>query len=175
MIGQSPAQAIANLLQTLQRCLSCVTDAVLHPAPVQGRGSDNYLRIGLGAAGGRLRGDGPAVLIFSEYVATEQLEGERRRWRAHAVGYACSLAQDDGHEYLSYHWHDQGPSHVRTPHLHLGAGAGLGWPLLVKAHLPTGVVLLPAIIELAIDLGARPLRADWRETLAVARAALAEA
>ena len=66
---------------------------------------------------------------------------------------------------LAYHWHPVGVSPVTAPHLHLGGqlmDVDVG-----KAHLPTGVVSLQAVLRLAIaDLGVAPLRDEWREVLA---------
>ena len=122
---------------------------------------------------GLLRGDGPRLLVTDCYLNTEETIEQPGRWRTRIAGYTFALLTSEGSEYLAYHLHEDSVSHVQTPHLHLGAGAALGWLPLVKAHLPTGAVLLPEVIALAIDLGARPQRADWRETLA--QAALAEA
>ena len=73
---------------------------------------------------------------------------------------------------LSYHWHPNGRSRVKTPHLHVG---GRTTPVdLSKAHLPTGFVTLPAVIRMTItEFGVEPLRADWRDVLAEAERALA--
>jgi len=79
------------------------------------------------------------------------------------------LLRDGGQEILAYHWHPEGRSHVGTPHLHLGAGAEIGWPGLQKVHLPTGLVILPDQIELAIGSGVHARRSDWRRVLDHAR------
>ncbi len=89
------------------------------------------------------------------------------------MSYAYFLLRDDGREILAYHWHPEGRSHVTTPHLHLGAGAEAGWPGLQKTHLPTGSVVLPDLVELAIGCGVAPRRRDWRGVVAGAREELA--
>lgn len=69
-------------------------------------------------------------------------------------------------EFLAFHWHPQ--SRVSWPHLHVRAGVE---PALATAHIPTGRVPLEDIVRMLIDdLGARPLRDDWRDVLALTRA-----
>lgn len=85
----------------------------------------------------------------------------------------CSLEDADGHEILAYHWHPEARSHVTTPHLHLGAGAGALRAELTKAHLATGPVSPTVLLALAIEsFGARPRRADWSVVLERSREAL---
>jgi len=43
---------------------------------------------------------------------------------------------------------------------------------LQKTHLPSGQILLPDLIELAIGAGARPRRADWQTVVNDTRAEL---
>ncbi len=81
-------------------------------------------------------------------------------------GYAYSLDDADGREILAYHWDPRRSSHVRRPHLHLGAGARLGREDLLGSHLPTGFVAVQDLLLFAIrDLGVRPLRPDWESVL----------
>jgi hypothetical protein len=90
------------------------------------------------------------------------VEDDPGRWQVRIVAYQYALLDREGREYLAYHWHPEGSSHVAEPHLHLGPAAQVGVPALAAAHLPTGPVALTALVHLAIDgLGARPLRADW--------------
>lgn len=89
------------------------------------------------------------------------------------AAYYWTLSEIDGQELLGYHWHPEGASHETAPHLHLGAALRLGRTDLLKAHLPTGQVHLPAIVRLAIqDLGVRPRRSDWAAVLAETETAL---
>lgn len=121
----------------------------------------------------RLRGDAPTSLDVEHWFEVEQGTASAT-WRTRTRGYSYALDDAAGHEILAYHWHPEGPSHVTTPHLHLGAGAGALRPHLTNAHLPTGPVTLPAVLRLAVrDLGVQPLRPDWAEVLDRADGAIA--
>ncbi len=83
------------------------------------------------------------------------------------------LDHSDGREIIAYHWHPEGLSHERRPHLHVGAGFGSLRPEWHKAHLPTGHVSPTAILLLLIDqLGVAPRRDDWPDVFAQLDAAL---
>jgi len=87
-------------------------------------------------------------------------------WRVRIVAYQYALLDDASREYLAYHWHPDGSSHVTQPHLHLGPAAGVAVPELAAAHLPTGPVSLAAVARLAIEaFDVRPLRLDWAAVL----------
>ena len=115
----------------------------------------------------RLRGNQPLSLLVLHYYRVESDQGPSRNWRATTAGYAYSLRDGDGTEFLAYHWHPTGNSPITYPHLHIGTATT---PLdLSRAHLPTGPVTLAAVVRLAIaDLGVAPLRPDWRAVLATA-------
>src|SRR5215208_921517 len=88
----------------------------------------------------RLSGDPNTGFRFREFY---QLIADRDGlvpWRAETTGYVWVLEAETGQESLAYHWHADGPSHVQTPHLHLGAGPGVALRALRQGHLPTGVV-----------------------------------
>ena len=83
-------------------------------------------------------------------------------WQIQIVAYQYTLLDTNGREILAFHLHPEGPSHVVTPHLHLGAGAGQLRADLAAAHVPTGPVTLAAVARLAIQAFAvRPMRGDW--------------
>lgn len=89
------------------------------------------------------------------------------------VAYAYRLDAPAG-ELIAYHWHPQGRSTVTSPHLHLGAGAELGFGRLQGAHVPTGRIAIEDVLRLSIDeLAVRPLRDDWRDILEPAQAGCA--
>lgn len=71
-----------------------------------------------------------------------------------------------GRELLAFHWHPQGASVVKTPHLHVATDLQIGDRWLASAHLPTGQIALVDVLWLALeDFGVRPLRDDWRAVL----------
>jgi hypothetical protein len=80
-----------------------------------------------------------------------QHPGEASPWEIAIVGYQYTLLDADQHEILAFHLHPEGRSHVTTPHLHLGAGAGQLRSDLGAAHVPTGTVTLAAVARLATE------------------------
>lgn len=87
-------------------------------------------------------------------------------------------------EILIYDWAPNGPSPVRTPHLHVPAAGSIilaqrtDSPLAHKRtflgslHLPTGQIVLEDIVELLIrEFQVVPRHPDWEEVLAAGRAA----
>lgn len=90
------------------------------------------------------------------------------------MAYQYTLLDADQHEILAFHLHPEGASHVVTPHLHLGPGAGQLRADLGAAHVPTGPVTLAAVARLAIEgFSVSPQRAAWDATLRRSDAALA--
>jgi hypothetical protein len=86
-----------------------------------------------------------------------------RRWDA---GYYYALRELEGSEIVAYHWHPGRRSPIDFPHLHLGAGSGIGREELQKAHVPTGRVDLEDVLLMAIrEFGVRPRREDWARIL----------
>lgn len=90
--------------------------------------------------------------------------------------YAYEILDLAGQEFLSYHWHPAGLSHVTEPHLHLSSRlrpvevASTGRVphelSLADLHVPTGRVELADVVRLLIrELAVRPLRDDWEAVL----------
>jgi hypothetical protein len=112
-------------------------------------------------------------LHIRQHFRTFELPGavDGRRHTLIPVGYAYAIWDAAEQEIFSYHWHPHGRSHVTNPHLHLGPAAQVKQRDLAAAHLPTGHVGLPDIIELAIEsFGVVPRLKSWRDVVAEARA-----
>lgn len=111
----------------------------------------------------RLRGEGQLGLtVLEEYELIETAAGS---WEARVVSYFYAV-EHTGSELLAYHWHPQGHSQVTEPHLHVRGSREIEGQPLGKLHLPTGAIRLEDIVALAIEeLGAEPLREDWRQVL----------
>lgn len=87
------------------------------------------------------------------------------------IGYQYALLDAAEREILAYHWHPSGRSSILDPHLHLGPAGQIRQRDLASAHLPTGMISLPDIIQLAIEsFGVVPRVESWREVVAEARA-----
>ena len=100
------------------------------------------------------------------YRIVRDPEPSRGPFRVSTATYLYSLEDEDGREVVAYHWQPDGRSPITWPHLHLGAACEIGNRWVADAHLPTGRVAIEQVLRLAIeDLGAEPLRDDWRDVL----------
>lgn len=91
------------------------------------------------------------------------------------VGYVYELLDHAGLRIVGYHWHPIPGGEIGYPHLHVGRQ--LAHPCLpeairaaadrlVRSHLPTGLVVLPTVVRLAIvEFGVEPLHENRREVL----------
>jgi hypothetical protein len=170
--GPSPVAARRLLREMLQQAASCVTPSVLIDKNYT-VDSELMLFTRLGATSG----GGPVNLLIRHFYATvsDASRGSHSRWQALTTGYEYRLDDHDEHEILSYRWHPQERSHVTSPHVHLGAGAGALRQELQKAHLATGLVTPVALLRLLTEsFAVRARRSDWAEVLERAESALAE-
>jgi hypothetical protein len=72
-----------------------------------------------------------------------------------------------GREFLAFHWHPDGASHVKTPHAHILIGSAEERALLGNGHIPTPELSVGQLVRFAIeDLGVPAIREDWRQILA---------
>ena len=104
-----------------------------------------------------------------QFDVQEILSGEGASLRISEYKFTLTGAAS-GREVFAYHLHT---GQFPRPHFHLGAAAGVLAEPLYKAHFPTGgaVELAPLIGLLIRDLGARPLRPDWKRILSEAESA----
>ena len=160
-LSRTPADAVEHYRSRTVRLLSCITNAHVvvsgyHAAPIPHRlslaDSDSV----------RLRGDQHLTLDVAEHYRVRNTEGG---WWVQVVAYSYILGYD-GRELIVYHWHPHGRSSITGPHLHVRADVEIGDRWLGKVHLPTGAIRLEDIVALAIeDLGAEPLREDWKRLI----------
>jgi hypothetical protein len=110
-----------------------------------------------------LRGETCLTLSVAEHFSLMQgADG----WSAIRTAYFIALGHQGGGELLAFHWHPLGASHVRTPHLHVGAEVRIGSRWLPKVHVPTGAVALQDVVAICVDeLEVEPIRDDWRVVL----------
>jgi hypothetical protein len=164
LAGRTPAEAVQNYLDPLQRAVSCITDEVIN---VSGgyyvRDKPHLATLGRGLPV-RLRAQQNLALILSQHYRIVEGEGERGPWKVQTTRYLYQV-QADGSEYLSYHWHPEGLSDRVRPHVHLALDER-------RRHFPTGRVAAEDVIRLLIeDLDVEPRRSDWREILDETQAA----
>lgn len=124
----------------------------------------------------RLPGPARLHLRLDHWYRIVPGEAERGPYKCATVGYRYAIRDnEDRLEVIVFHWDQRGvTSPVTTPHLHLGAGARVGFPGLTELHLPSGRVAIEDVLHLAVELGAEPRpkhRDDWEKILRRTRAA----
>ena len=174
MAGRTAAEAVGAFLAPLQQAIDCLTPTVLN---VSGGyyASDRPHALILGEGDSvPLAGEHDLALAIAQNYLVVQAEGPRGPWKVQTTSYFYELRRGD-RELLVFHWHPAGASPQTSPHLHLGAGAEIGFEPLHRAHIPTGRIAVEDVLRLAIEaFGARPRRGDWDEILRTTQAGYEE-
>lgn len=118
------------------------------------------------------RTDGLGRLLF-EARLDYSIDGVDTEFLITLAGYRFAVQEPDGREILAFHWHPDGPSPIRHPHLHLSSripeirlGRAESVLSLSDLHVPTGPVSFPAAIAFVIEeLGVSPRRFDWKRVV----------
>lgn len=164
MPGSNAYEAAQAFLEPIQTALSCVATAkitvsrggraVLDKSHVWTINDGDGARL---AAGFGLRAEMRYRLI----------EDERNGpFRATTEEYAYTIDRA-GAQVVRFHWHPEGSSPVRTPHLHLGPIlTGNGGLLPPKHHLASPRMTFEDVVRWCIELGATPAISDWAARLA---------
>jgi len=161
--GRTSTEAINALVDPAQRAMSTVARGVLTGRSSRVADQEHLLQVG-DQGGVRLGGDARFMFRPRVWYRLHQPDPGDRAWTAAVVGYDYRIWHDGGADILVYHWHPTGRSPIAFSHLHVGGHAGL--VDLSKAHLPTGLVSLVAVIRMTItEFGVEPLRDDWRAVL----------
>ena len=88
---------------------------------------------------------------------------DQHAWLVDVIGYEFGLHTEQQVEFLAFHYHPIGASHITIPHIHVATTAPVD---LSKAHIPSGEVTFQRVVRFAIEeLGVEPLRQDWRTIL----------
>jgi hypothetical protein len=165
LAARTAHEAIDRYIVSLGRIVSCVTRTIMTDNRASRRRPGNLINVVL-SKGEPVQLRGPGRLHLRVRMRLRIVEAGGRLWDAETAAYEYRLSDADDREILAYHWHPDGASHVRTPHLHLGPGAEAGYLPLATAHLPTGHVPLGDVLRLAVgDLGVAPIRQDWARVL----------
>jgi hypothetical protein len=170
-VADTPREAVAGLLDTFQRIVSCLTDAVLRPTGYAPSAEPLHITTAGGPA--RLRGRPPMSLRVTHGYRLVESAAVTGPWRVQTTSYLYDLIVPEGPEILLFHWHPNSRSHVTTPHLHLRQGAQVGLRSLAETHIPTGPVKIWDVVRLAIAMGAVPRRRDWEQVLTRAESSYA--
>jgi hypothetical protein len=156
LAGKSPAEAVNNYLDPLQRAVSCVTKGVLNVTGYHPANEPHVLALGGGRQGLK---DGYTLTLEQRYDIVEA-EGERGPWKVTTRGYIYALDDPDDREIVAYHWHPDGRSTEDRPHVHLGAGSGVTHVGLAGAHIPTSRVALEDFLLMCIEQFGIPAQRD---------------
>ena len=149
------------LLSSLQSAVSCISRAVIRSGPA-GPGAPQYFRIADRYV--PLRGRSQLEFSLQHTFRVEQ-QDDLGDWTASTTGYFYQLQERSGPELIAFHWHPHQPNQPDFPHLHMRSHSG-SVEIARKQHVPTGRVSLESDVRFAIvELGVRPLRADWEDAL----------
>lgn len=162
MPGRTPAEAVKNYVGPLQKAVSCLEGVakILLTQRVQ-RVGDHGAWILNGPDGMSLRGFG-TFYAQQRFELVETSEEHREyapaeRYRVTTREYIYRVELDTGQQ-IRWHWHPEGRSSERRPHVHPSFN--------LKAHLPGPRIALEDVIEGCIELGALPACDDWKQRLA---------
>jgi hypothetical protein len=162
-------------VQPVQVALHCVTPAKLWRAPTASDGPriltfENPPRIELrrrrADSGHRL--DPVHLYVLIGYRIITSSSSQRR---VVTVSYQYVISDQQQRELLAFHWHPEGISVERDPHVHIGpgivnAGAGDLGKVFSNIHIPTGHVPLARVVRMLItEFGVEPNRQDWDAVL----------
>ncbi len=162
---------MTEFLSTLQRITSCISPGVLRPSRNYYTPAATAHEIAFQVLPPPLQMSVPSVQTLALNIAHAyriiESDAPGAPWQVTTAGYAYGLELADdqtGREIIVFHWHPHEQT-VTIPHIHLEAGAQLGFAPLANAHVPSGRVTLESVVRLAIDLGARPRRRNWEDIL----------
>lgn len=106
----------------------------------------------------RLAGESSLYLeVALNYRIVQNVESGER-WRVVTAAYFHRFLDQRFQEIIAFHWHPEQRSDVVHPHLHLGAGARIGYERLHRTHVPTGKITIQDVLLFGItELGVEPL------------------
>lgn len=175
MSARDAHQAVNRYVQTLQSALHCITPAKLW------RGSTevnvNHVLVFDRSLYVELRRQNPddgqryEPIYLSLLIGYRIISNPGNPPRVVTVSYQFAISNRQHQEILAFHWHPEGISDVREPHMHVGAGivdAGKGdfGKGFSNFHIPTGHVALPHVVRfLLTDFNVVPNRRDWEAAL----------
>lgn len=106
------------------------------------------------------------------YELVETDDPKRGPWKVSTRAYSYTLDDAEGHEVLAYQWHPDGPSAMKRPHMHFGAGARIEGAPVARVHFPTNRISIEDFLWLLLEeFDVQALRADWCDVLGQTRGA----
>jgi hypothetical protein len=158
--GKTPREAVKAYVDPLQKNIAIVLKGVLRVSNYDRLDGVSVLTLPDPA---QLNGRPDLYLFRQQYKVIK--DPENGPFRVTTPYYSYAIETQDAQEIVGYHWHPDGISPVKFPHLHLGPGALIGLEdLNRRAHLPTGRIAFEDIVEfLVATFGVEPDRTLWQE------------
>jgi len=169
--SKTARKAVKAYIDPLQKSVAIVCEGVLRANNYDQLQTTSIVTLPEAA---RLNGRPDLYLSFEQQYRIIE-DPKNGPYRVTTRYYSYAIETQDAEEVVGYHWHPDGQSPVRFPHLHLGRAAQIGMPEINrKAHFPTGRVAFEDIVELLVGtFGVRPRRNPWQAVIAATRAAFA--
>lgn len=173
MGGRKPNEAVEGFLGSVQKTVSCVTRSVLRPSKNGYKPTEEPHILTFSDDPVSLRHEEDFAMSIRHDYRIVRGEGTLYgRWKVKTVGYYYELLKQPNEEVISYHWHPESNSPLRTPHMHIGSGSGVTVVGMLKPHYPTPRMALEDFVLMLIkEFGVRYEREDWESVLSRSRAA----
>ena len=171
MPGKTPREAVKAYLEPLQKNVAIVCNGVLRV--------NNYDKLDeisvLTLESVPLNGRPDLYLSFIQQYKIVK-DPEHGPYRVKTLYYSYAIETPDADEIVGYHWHPEGVSPIKAPHLHLGPAALIGrQELSRKAHFPTGRIAFEDVVEFLItSFEVEPDRPLWQELVERTRSLFAK-
>jgi hypothetical protein len=134
--GSNPAEAVREYTTPLQQSISCYTKAVIRTS---GCNPDlietvTFPQVSVDV----LTVDGEILWLSFAQTFSVAKANWLGKYKVTTRSYMYSIENDDRQEILAFHWHPESASPIKTPHMHIGPGAGNTLRQEVRnAHFPT--------------------------------------
>ena len=180
MAGRTLSQAVNTYIEPLAEALLCITQRRLSRPPSQGlRPNTPYEAVLADMDSVELRGKVPLTFSAGQNFEITELHelDERGPYEVHTRAYFYAIATAEGRDILEFHWQpDAKPTRdgervVTAPHMHVGPAITAGQTAVRpgtfhKAHIPTGRVILQAVVRLLIsEFEVESLNTNWQAIL----------
>lgn len=166
--GNNPYDAYLKFVEPLKETLACIANLKVSVGNGGASTVDTPHPLYLNG-GNPVPISGPhrrlSIDIRMRYEITRDHEAQGGPYRVRTLAYHYQLADSEGAEVICCQWQPNGASHVKSPHLHVGASQLQPTAILHKVHVPTSRVSVEQFVRLAIDLGVQPLVLDYKERL----------
>lgn len=169
MAGNSPREAFDSFVAPLAMAVSCLGRAKITTSPGgRDRPGPTHSWSLNGERGLACKG-GYHLEAQMHYAIVRDATPDRGPWRISTRAYRYRVAVT-GTDVFRIHWHPWGRSDYHDPHIHANFVVTGRAPTTLNEHFPTGRLTFEDAIEWAVGIGVSPVRSDWLEVLAEAKA-----